>query len=143
MPDAPAPVEVALDRTRTLDPGRRLLHRPDVLPHAQAGTEGGVDALVEVEVEVPRLEVFEHVRHVHARPGAEIRLRAEVDEPKRLEVGDLARPESVLLRRREAEEELGIVRDQVRTRNAGCARQLLRQASAAAQGGADEAAAPG
>src|SRR5258706_10997310 len=53
---------------------------------------------------------------------------AEVDVAEGLVVGDQARTESRLLRRREAEEELGVVGDQVRARDARRHRHLLWQA---------------
>src|SRR5258706_4955318 len=53
---------------------------------------------------------------------------AEVDVAEGLVVGDQARTESRLLRRREAQEELGVVGDQVRARDARRHRHLLWQA---------------
>src|SRR5581483_2752064 len=82
---------------------------------------------VEVEVEVPRLDVLVDVRQVHVRAVDEVVAAAEVDVAERLEVRDLARPHPRLLRRGEAEEELGGVRDQVRAGNLRRERHLLRQ----------------
>jgi hypothetical protein len=50
---------------------------------------------------------------MHVRAVAEVPARPEIDVAERLEVGDPVRAEPVLLRRGEAEEELGAVRDEV------------------------------
>ena len=72
------------------------------------GAEGRRHALVEVEVEVPRLEVLVDVRDVHARAPPEIVARPEIDEPERLVVRDPERAQPGLLRRGEPEKELGL-----------------------------------
>ena len=56
------------------------------------------------------------VREVHVRAVAEVVAAAQVDVAERLEVRDLPRPHAGLLRRGEAEEELGRLRDQVGAR---------------------------
>ena len=65
---------------------------------------------------------------------------AQVDEPERLVVRDQRRPEPRLLRRGEAEEELGGVRDEVGAGDAGRHRHPLRQALLAPEPSAREAA---
>ncbi len=49
-----------------------LSHRLRPLANVEIGPERGRDALVEVEVEVPRLEVLVNVREVHVCPVAEV-----------------------------------------------------------------------
>ena len=66
---------------------------------------------------------------------------AQVDEAERLEVRDLARPETGTLRRGEAEEELGRVRDQVGAGNACVHRHLFRKRHPAFEPAAREATA--
>ena len=75
--------------------------------------ERRVDALLEVEGQIPRCDVLEQMREMHVRAVREVAVGAEVGVAERLEVRDLRRPEPRLLRRREAEEELGSVRDEV------------------------------
>ena len=128
--DGAEPVEVALDLGRRGGARGWLRHRLRPLLDGHPRLEGRVHPLAEVEVQVPGLEVLEHVREVHVRPAAEIGARAEVDEPERLEVHDPRRPERVPLGRREPEEELGAVRDQLRPRHSGRGRHLLRKTRA-------------
>src|SRR5205085_994847 len=129
--------EVALDAADRVGAALRQRRRP----LANLGLRRAKrrrDPLAEVEVEVPRFEVLEDVRHVHARTLAEVAARAGVDEAEGLMVGDHARAESILLRRREAEEELRGRRDQVGTRDARRLGQLLRQALPPAEAAPDE-----
>ncbi len=128
--DRAEPVEVALDLGSRGRFRGRLRHRLRPLLHGHPRLEGRVHPVAEVEVQVPGLEVLEDVREVHVRPAVEIGARAEVDEAERLEVHDPRRPESVPLGRREPEEELRAVRDQLRPRHAGRGRHLLRQTRA-------------
>ena len=67
------------------------------------------------------------VRQVHVRAVAEVVAVAEVDVAERLEVRDRARAHPGLLRRGEAEEELGGLGDQVGAGHARGHRHLLRQ----------------
>ena len=98
MPDAALPAEVALDVARGIGAPQWLRHRERAVAHMRAARlERRRDALVEVEVEVPRLEVLEQMRDVHVRSLAEVVLRPEVDVAKRLVVRDQARAERVLL----------------------------------------------
>ena len=92
------------------------------------------------EVQVPRLEVLEQVRDVHVRAVREVAVAAHGGEPERLEVRDPLAARLLRLRRGEAEEELGAVRDQVGARDARGHRHLLRQALPAREAAADEAA---
>jgi hypothetical protein len=123
---------VARDVARALSDGLRFLR------HVEPGTEGRLDALCEVEVEVPRLEILEHVRHVHRGSVSEVVARAEVDVAERLEVGDSPRTDPGPLRRSEPEEELGGLRDQLRDGHTRRNRHLLRQASPALETAADK-----
>src|SRR5581483_2244889 len=77
---------------------------------------------------------------VHVRPVPEV-AGAQVDVAERLVVRDRPRSEPGLLRRREAEEQLGAVGDEVRAWHAGGDCHLLRQAVAAVEATAGEAAA--
>ena len=106
---------------------RALPHRLRPLAYVEVRLERRRDALVEVEVEVPRLDVLVDVREVHVRAVTEVVAAAEVDVAERLEVRDRARPHAGLLRRGEAEEQLGRVRDQVGARNLRGLCELLRQ----------------
>ena len=74
-------------------------------------------------------------------PCTEVVAAAEVDVAERLEVRDRARPHPCALRRGEAEEELGRLRDQVGARDLRGLRHLLRQRTAAVEAAAREAAA--
>src|SRR5205823_7904010 len=85
-----------------------------------------------------RVEVLVDVREVHVRALAEVR-RGQLDVAERLEVDDLPRAEALRLRRREAEEELGLVRDEVGARHACRRRHPLRQALGAVEATAGEA----
>ena len=60
---------------------------------SRSGLNAVVDALVEGEVDVPRLEILGDVREVHVRALAEVAAVAEIDEAERLEVRDLPGPE--------------------------------------------------
>ena len=103
----------------------------------EAGTEHGVDPLLEVEVQVPGLEVLEDVRHVHVRAAVEV-AAGGVRVAEGLEVRDPAWTEVGLLGRSEAQEELGGVRDQIGAVHARCHRHLLRQALGPAEAAAGE-----
>src|SRR6266545_4637777 len=61
MADSASARKVPLHLTNMLDVSRRLADRLDLRAHLEAGMKGGVDALPEVEVQVPRLEVLEQV----------------------------------------------------------------------------------
>ena len=128
VPDDPEALVVAAHLALRRDAARRLRHRLRPGPHGQPRPERRVHAIAEVLVQVPGLEVLEDVREVHVRAAVEVRARPEVDEPERLEVDDPLRAERVPLRRREAEEELRAVRDQVGARDTRGRRHLLRQA---------------
>ena len=146
-----------LDRRAVADPARRAVVTADVgrvrdvlrplrdglrvLRDIEVRPERGRDALVEVEVEVPGLEVLLDVRQVHVRAVAEVVAAPEVDVAERLEVRDLPGAHAGALGRRETEEELGGVRDQGRARDAGGDGELLRQRLAAVEAAAREAAA--
>ena len=66
---------------------RALRQRLSALARLEPRPEGGVDAVAEVEVEVPGFEVFVDVREVQV--GAARRVPApDVDQPEGLEVGD-------------------------------------------------------
>src|SRR5205807_4004661 len=89
VPDASLRHEVALDAANRVDAARRLRHGRRSLTYAALRRpERRRDALAEVEVEIPGLEVLEDVRHVHARALAEVAARAQVDEAEGLVVGD-------------------------------------------------------
>ena len=92
---------------------RALAHGLRALAHPKAGAEHGVDAVVEVEELVPRVQLLADVRQVHVRAAVEV-AGPQVDVAERLEVDDLARAEPLRLRRREAEEQLGAVGNQAR-----------------------------
>src|SRR5205807_149479 len=104
--------EVAIDVRGRRDVLRPLAHGLRSMPDAQARPEDRVDAALEVEELVPRVEPFEDVREVHVRALPEV-AAAQVDVAERLEVRDLPRPQVLRLRRGEAKEELGGLRDQV------------------------------
>ena len=107
-----------------------------------AGTERGRDALGEVEVQVPRLDVFEDVRDVHGRATAEVPVRPLIRVARqRLEVRDPGWAEPGLLRRGEAKEELGRLGDELRTGHACGEGHALGQARPAGEAAAGEAAA--
>src|SRR5206468_4596186 len=127
VPDGPEAVVVAAYVALRRGATRWLRHRLSPRPHGQPRPKRGVDTIAEVLVQVPRLEVLEDVREVHVRAAVEVRARPEVDKPERFEVDDPRRPERILLGRREAEEELRAVRDQVGARNARGRGHLLRQ----------------
>ena len=97
---------VALHVVRTLRDGLRL--RGNVEP----GPKRRVEALLKVEGQVPRANVLEQMGEMHVRAVREVAIGPEVGVTERLEVRDSGRPEARLLRRREAEEELGSVRDE-------------------------------
>ena len=120
---------------------RALPHRLRSLAALQVRPERRRDALVEVEVEVPRLDVLVDVRQVHVRAVTEVVAVAQVDVAERLEVRDRPRPHAGLLGRREPEEELGGVGDQVGARDLRRLRELLRQRASAVEAAACEAAA--
>src|SRR5204863_4891229 len=84
------------------------------------------------EVEVPGIEVLVDVREVHVRAAAEVATRRG-DEAERLEVGDPRWPEICPQRRREAEEELRRLGNQVGAGDACRQRHLLRQAAPAVE----------
>src|SRR5205807_7536000 len=136
--DASLPVEVALHRGDVLRVLRRLANGFRLLTHLQPRTKRRVDALAEVEVQVPGLEVLEEMRDVHARPFVEVGARPEVDEAERLEIHDPARAETVLLGGRESEEELCRVGNQIRPGDAGREGDLLREAPPPAEPASDE-----
>ena len=92
-------------------PARRSSSR--AAPPRRAGTRS--DALIVHEVDVPALQVLEQVRDVHRRPVPEVAVAA-VRVAERLQVGDAGRAQPGLLRRGEAEEELGLVRGSGRRR---------------------------
>src|SRR6185436_8334021 len=105
--DASLRLELALHGARRVGALQRLRHRQRSLSQVRlAGTERRRDTLAEVEVQVPRLEVLEQMRDVHARALPEVVLRPEVDEAERLVIRDQPRPERVLLCGGEPEEEL-------------------------------------
>ena len=120
-------VVVATHLALRRDAVRRLRNGLRSRPHRQPRPEGRVHAVAEVEVEVPGLEVLEDVGEVHVRAAVEVRARPEVDEPERLEVDDSPRAERVPLRRREAEEELRAVGNEVGARDSRGRRHLFRQ----------------
>ena len=103
-----------------------------------AGVERRVDPVAEVEGEVPGLEVFEDVGERHVRSAFEV-AALRVGVPERLEVGDTGWAEPGLLRRGEAQEELGRVRHEVRAGDSGRERHPLRQAHPALEPTAGEA----
>src|SRR5207245_1779817 len=103
VPDPPGVPELALHASVGRDVAWALANRLRVGGDAKTGTERGVDALAEVEVEIPGLQVLEHVRDVHAGAVPEVVARAEVDVPERLEVRDPSRPHPGALRRGEPE----------------------------------------
>src|SRR5262249_38786280 len=59
--DAPGVAELSLDARVARHVPRALRDGLRVLRHVEPGTKGRLDALGEVEVEVPRLEILEHV----------------------------------------------------------------------------------
>src|SRR5919109_4690274 len=81
--------------------------------HVQPGAEGRVESILEIEDLVPGGEVFEEVREMHVRPVCEVPARAEICIAERLEVRDPRRAEPRLLGRREAEEQLCPVGDEL------------------------------
>ena len=78
---------------------------------------------------------------MHVRSLPEVVAAAEVDVAQRLEVRDRTRPHAGALCRREAEEQLGRVGDQVGARDLRGLRHLLRQGLAAFEAATREAAA--
>ena len=75
---------------------------------------------------------------MHVRAVREVAIRPEVGVTERLEVRDSGRPEARLLRRREAEEELGSVRDEAGASDAGGKCHLLGQPHPAVETSAHE-----
>ena len=130
MPDATGVAEVPLHLAPARDLVPPLRNGLCVLLHTHPGLERRVHTFLEVEVEVPRFDVLEEVRHVHVGAAAEVRTRPELGVPERLEVCDAARAERVLLRRGEAEEELRAVGDQLGASNPRCGRHPLGQPAA-------------
>src|SRR5207244_7987685 len=65
---------------------------------------------------------------MHVRPVAEIASRTEIHVAERLEVRDPARSERSLLSRRETEEQLSVIGNQVRAVDPGGLCHSLRQA---------------
>ena len=78
---------------------------------------------------------------MHVGALGKIARRADIGVAERLEIGDTRRTQSGLLGRREPEEQLGIVWDQLGARNVGRNRHLLREAPPAFETTADKAAA--
>ena len=106
MPEAARLAELAHELRFGRHLQRALRDGLRALAHVRhAGPKRGQHALVEVEVEVPGLEVLADVREVHVRAVAEV-VRAQVDVAQRLVVRDRPGAEAGLLRRREAEKEL-------------------------------------
>ena len=138
---APSSCSRAVHVGRARDVLRALGHRLRVLLDLQVGAKRRRDALVEVEVEVPRLDVLVDVRQVHVRAVDEVVAAAEIDVAERLEVRDLARPHAGALRRGEAEKELRRVGDQVGAGHLRRYGHLLRQRPAAVEASAGEATA--
>jgi hypothetical protein len=138
VPDSPIAPEATRDLRAARNVGRRLAHRLRPVGHVETRAEESVDTLIEAEQLVPRVELLVEVRQMHVRAFAEV-ARPEIDVAERLEVDDLARAQALRLRRREAEEELGGVRDQLGTWNACGQRHLLRQAAASFEAAASEA----
>ena len=116
--------------------GNRL--RP--LLHVEPRLERRRHALGEVEVQVPRLDVLEEMREMHRRSSEEVAVGKLVGvSGQRLEVRDPRRAEPGLLRRREAEEELSRVGDELGAADPRRHRHLLRQALAPVEAAAGEA----
>jgi hypothetical protein len=130
-----------LDYAMSVIVARALPDRLRSLPDIEVRLERRRDPLVEVEVEVPRLNVLMDVRQMHVRALPEVVAAAKVDVAEGLEVRDRARPHAGALRRGEAEKELGRVGDQVGTGDAGAHRHLLGKRGTALEPAAREAAA--
>src|SRR6185437_12068076 len=77
--EVPAHIRFAVGVLRSLRDG---LH---VRTQAQPRAEGGSDPLVEIEVDVPELQIFGDVREVHVRAVREVIRAAQVDQAERLE----------------------------------------------------------
>ena len=105
-----------------------------------ARLEHRVRPFLKVERLIPGRKILEDMREVHVRPVPEVVTRSEIHVPERLVVGDLARAERSLLRRREAQEQLGVVGNQVRPLDTRSLGHPLRQARARVEVAADEPA---
>jgi hypothetical protein len=138
VPDSPITPKALRDLRPARHVGRRLAHRLGAVGDVQARPEESVDAFVEVEQLVPRVELLVEMRQMHVRAFSEV-ARPEIDVTEGLEVDDLARSQALRLCRREAEEELGRVRDQLGAWNACGQSHLLRQAAAALEAAAGKA----
>src|SRR5437667_5732906 len=114
MADGAETVEVVPHRGARRGLPRGLPKRPRPCPCGLVRPEERVDALAEVEVEIPRLDVLEHVRDMHVGPAAKVTGPGVVE---RLDVRYPGGPERGPLGRGEAEEELGRVRDEFRARD--------------------------
>ena len=128
MPDAPVLCVVALHLSRGLSVVRPLWNGLHARRHLQAGPERRVDPCLVIERLVPRREILEHVRQVHVGALGEVPGLAQVRVSEGLEVRDLRRAEALTLCGREAEEQLGSVRDQVRSGHPCRHCHLLRKA---------------
>ena len=117
---------------------RPLRNRLDPLRHGEPGPERRVEPALEVQGQIPGREVLEEVGEVHVRATSEVRAPVEVRVAERLEIRDLRGAEARLLGRREAEEELRTVRDEVGTIDPCCGGHLLRKARPAVESTSDE-----
>ena len=129
MPDRAVRVVVARKVVDTRDVGGVLRDRERARGHGEPGPEGRVYPRVVADVHVPALEVLVDVGDVHVRPADEVAIR-DLDEPEGLQVRDSSRAEVVRQRRGEAEEELGLLRDQLGARHAGGECHLARETAA-------------
>ena len=136
--DSAVSVEIPANRGRRGGVAGILRDRDDPGLRLEAGLEGGVDALLEVERLIPGRQILEDVREVHVRPVQEVAARPEIHVAERFEVRDPARPERGLLGRGEPEEELRIVRDQVCALDTGRLCHALRQTRPGAKVAPDE-----
>ena len=140
MPDQPL-VGRVVDEVPIRSSARgAFCERERPVSHVEAGPERRPDPPDVREAVVPGLQVLVDVRDVHRRAVPEVAVRPLVGQAgQRLGVGDPLRPERLLLRRGEAEEELGAVRHLACARDPGPHRHLLRQARRRAPATADEA----
>ena len=136
VPDLLRGDEVALHLRFARDVVRALRDGEHVLRHLQPRPENGRDPLLVGEVDVPGLEVLADVRHGEVRALDEVAARTE---PQFLDVCDLLGPQPGPLGRREPQEQLGLVGDQVRAGHLGRDRHPLRETPAAVESAAREA----
>ena len=97
MTDQPVARVVTRQLVDALDVSGRLPDRLLPASNAESRPEHRVDALLMVEVEVPRVEVLVEVRKVHVGAADEVPV-AHVGVAQGFDVRDLARAERLLLR---------------------------------------------